>query len=104
MYKCYVHCCFLWLFRFLATCYTRSKRPHCFKSIKGPLKPNYVHCFSYEKALMDPHITESILARLDCKMYLERRRVVLFWDNATCPFETLQASLRNIKLAFLPKN
>ena len=47
---------------------------------------------------------ESILSRLDRKMYLEKLKVVLSLDNATCFPETLQENLTNIKLVFLPKN
>ena len=49
-------------------------------------------------------IMESILSKLDRKMCLEKRKVVLFWDNTTWHPETLQTSLTNIKLVFLPKN
>ena len=38
------------------------------------------------------------------RMNQETRKVILFWDNATCHLETAQASLKNIKLVFLPKN
>ena len=37
-------------------------------------------------------------------MNQEKRKVILFWDNATCHPETAQASLKNIKLVFLSKN
>ena len=37
-------------------------------------------------------------------MYLEKLKVVLSGDNATCFPETLQANLTNIKFVFLPKN
>ena len=47
---------------------------------------------------------ESILQRLDRRMNQETRKVILFWDNVTCHLETAQASLKNIKLVFLPKN
>ena len=47
---------------------------------------------------------ESILSRLDRKMYLEKLKVVLSGDNATCFPETLQENLTNIKFVFLPKN
>ena len=63
-----------------------------------------VHYFSDKKAWMDSDIMESILSRLDRKIFLEKRKVVLFWDNATCHPENLKASLTNIKLVFLPKN
>ena len=53
---------------------------------------------------MDSGIMKSILSRLDRKMCLKKRKVGLFWNNATCHPEILQASLTNIKLVFLPKN
>ena len=37
-------------------------------------------------------------------MNQEKRKVIFFWDNATCHPETAQAGLKNIKLVFLPKN
>ena len=37
-------------------------------------------------------------------MCLEKCKVVLFWDNASCHTETLQADLTNIKVVFLRKN
>ena len=53
---------------------------------------------------MDSDIMGSILLRLDREMCLEKCKVFLFWDNATCHPESLQSSLTNIKLVFLPKN
>ena len=53
---------------------------------------------------MGSDIMESILWRLESKMCQEKRKVVLFWANATYYPETLQASLTNVKLVFLPKN
>ena len=47
---------------------------------------------------------ESILQRLNRRMNQEKRKVFLFWDNATCHSETPQAGLKNIELVFLPKN
>ena len=40
----------------------------------------------------------------ESRMNQEKQKVILFWDNATCHPETAQASLKNIKLVFLPKN
>ena len=37
-------------------------------------------------------------------MNKEKRKVILFWYNATCHPETAQAGLKSIKLVFLPKN
>ena len=53
---------------------------------------------------MNLDIVESILQKLDRRMNQEKRKVILFWDNATCHPESKQAGLKNIKLVFLPKN
>ena len=82
----------------------RSKGPYCIKPLKKPLMPMSVPHFSNEKPWMDSDIMESILSRRDGKMYLEKCKVVLFWDNATCHPENLHTSLTNLKLIFLPKN
>ena len=71
----------------------RSKEPRCFKSFKDPLRPMFVHYFSNKKAWMDSDIMESILSLLGRKMCLEKCKIVLFWNNATCHPETLQGSL-----------
>ena len=47
---------------------------------------------------MDSDIMESILYRLDRKLCLEKSKIVIFWDNATCHSETIEASLTNIKI------
>ena len=71
------------------------------KSLKDPLRPMLVYNFSNKKAWMDSDIMKSISSRLHRKICLEKQKVVLFWDTATCYTETLQASLTNTKLAFL---
>ena len=53
---------------------------------------------------MNSDIMESNLQRLDRRMNQEKRKVILFWDNAACHPEAAQAGLKNIKLLFLPKN
>ena len=47
---------------------------------------------------------EGIFSRLDSKVRTEKSKVLLFWNNTTCHPKTLQTSLTNIKLVFLPKN
>ena len=63
-----------------------------------------VHYFSNKTGWMNSDIMESILQRLDRRMNQEKRKVILFWDNAKCHPETAQAGLKNTKLVFLPKN
>ena len=82
----------------------RSRSPRCFKSLRDPTRPMSVHYFSNKKAWMNSDIMETVLKRLDQKMKIEKRKVLLFLDNATCHPETLQGCLENIKLVFLPKN
>ena len=92
-------------FFFEPTVIWRSKLPHCFKSLKDASKPMPVHYFSNKKAWMNSDIMESILQRLDRRTNQEKRKVILFWDNATtCHSETAQAGLKSIKLVLLHKN
>ena len=52
---------------------------------------------------MRTEIMEDVLRLRDRKIQLERRKIILFLDNAPCHPETLQNNLNNIKLIFLPK-
>ena len=52
---------------------------------------------------MRTETVENVLRRLDGKVQLEHRKIILFLDNAPCHPETLQNSFKNIKLIFLPK-
>ena len=78
-------------FVFEPTVIWRSKLPRCFKSLKDASIPMSVHYFSNKKAWMNSDIMESILQRLDRRMNQEKRKVILFWDNATRHPETAQA-------------
>ena len=62
-----------------------------------------VHYLSNEKACMKTEIMEDVLRLLDRIVKLERRKIILFLDNAPCHPEALQNNLKNIKLIFLPK-
>ena len=46
---------------------------------------------------------EDVLRLLDRKVQSERRKIIVFLDNAPCRPETLQNNLKNIKLIFLSK-
>ena len=46
---------------------------------------------------------KDLLGLLNRKIQLERRKIILFLDNAPCHPETLQNNLKNIKLIFLLK-
>ena len=91
-------------FVFEPTVIFRSKLSRSFKSLKDASRPMSVHYFSNKKAWVNSDIMKSILQRLDRRMNQEKRKAILFWDNATCHPETAQTGLKNIKLVFLPKN
>ena len=81
----------------------KSKSPRCFKNIQDKTRPSMVDYFSNEKAWMRTELMEDVLRLLDRKVQLERRKIILFLDNASCYPETLRNNLKNIKLIFLPK-
>ena len=45
----------------------------------------------------------NVLRLLDCKVQLERRKIIFFLNNAHYYPKTLQNNFKNIKLIFLPK-
>ena len=52
---------------------------------------------------MNSEIMLDVLKRLDRRMKMQNRNVVLFLDNATSHQESIEKTLSNIKLVFLPK-
>ena len=52
---------------------------------------------------MKSDITKTALAKLDCRMNFENRKIILFFDKGTRHPEGLQNGLTNIKLVFLFK-
>ena len=67
----------------------KSKSPRYFKNIQDITRPSMVHYFSNEKVWMRTEIMEDVLRLLDCKVQLERRKIILFLDNTLCQPETL---------------
>ena len=53
---------------------------------------------------MNSEIMLDVLKRLDRRMKMQNRNVVLFLDNATSHQESIEKNLSNLKLVFLPKN
>ena len=83
----------------------RSKVPRCFRKFISKTRPAGLHYFSNANSWITTAIMEVILGRLDRQLKQENRHhVLLFLENAPCHPETLQQSLRFIKLVFLPKN
>ena len=82
----------------------KSKKPRCFKGLKNPSRPANVHYFSNKKSWMNSEIFETVLSRLNKRLLSQKRKIILFLDNATCHPETLEGKFSNIKIKFLPKN
>ena len=62
-----------------------------------------VNYFSKERAWMRTEIMKDILRVLDRNVQLERRKIIVFLDNAPFYPETLQNNFQNIKVIFLQK-
>ena len=84
----------------------KSKKPLCSKNSKGCdlSQPLGVHYFANDKALMNSEIMSDVLKRLDRKMKMQYRNVLLFLNNATSRQESIEKNLSNTKLVLLPKN
>ncbi|KAK3931760.1 Tigger transposable element-derived protein 4 [Frankliniella fusca] len=76
----------------------KSKKPRCFVGTRT-LPCTYTH---QESAWMTSEIFKDFLAKFDTRMRIERRKVVMFVDNA--PTHPADIELQNVKLVFFPKN
>ena len=84
----------------------KSKKPRCFKNLKRRdlIRSLGFHYFANNKTWMNSKIISHVLKRLDRKMKMQSRNVVLFLDNGTSHRESIEKNLSNINLVFLPKN
>lgn len=77
----------------------KAENPRCFKNVR---KENFPIVWkSNKKAWMTTRIMEEWLIQLDRKMMIQKRKILLFLDNATCH---PNIKLSNIELVFLPPN
>lgn len=76
----------------------RSKQPHCFRGKKIPL-PYYANT----KAWMTGDLWTKIMQQFDNKMIQQKRKVILFADNAAC-HKLHDIELKNVNIQFLPAN
>ena len=53
---------------------------------------------------MNSEIMSDVLRRLDRKMKMQNRNIVLLLENVTSHQELIEKNLSKIKLVFLPKN
>ena len=81
-----------------------SRLPRCFTRLQNPSYPCGAKYFSNEKAWMRTEIMVTILTRLNNRVKIEERHIILFLDNAPRHPPSLTDMFSNIKVAFLPKN
>ncbi|XP_019636442.1 PREDICTED: tigger transposable element-derived protein 4-like [Branchiostoma belcheri] len=77
----------------------KSRNPRCFKNVNVKSLP--VHYYNNRTAWMTSGIFEDWLKKFDRKLGREKRKGLLFLDNATSHPEL---QLRNLKLIFFPPN
>lgn len=77
----------------------RSQNPRCFKSINKRNLP--VSWYANKKAWMTGTIMEKFLIQLNKKMVIQKRKILLFLDNAS---SHPNLKLSNVQLVFLPPN
>ena len=82
----------------------RSAKPRCFKKLKDVKRPYKCHYFSNKKAWMNSEIMNAVLSQLNKRLTKEKRKIILFIDNAPCHPPRLEGTFSNIKVVFLPKN
>ena len=82
----------------------KSKKPRCFKKAIAQDRLSKVMYFDDKKSWMQVEIMENILEDLNRQMINQKRKVILFLDNATVHPPSLIDKYSNIKIVFLPKN
>ena len=82
----------------------RSKKPRCFRLASASDKLVEVSYFDDSKSWMQVEIMEKVLDTINHQMRKQRRKVILFLDNATVHPTSLIDIYSNIKIVFLPKN
>ena len=53
---------------------------------------------------MTSEVFEVVLSRLNRKLFLKQKKVILFLGNAACHPESMDDKSSNIKIDFLPKS
>lgn len=77
----------------------KSNEPRCFQRKDIPLP-----YFANLKAWMNGTLWSKILKDSDCKMVKQKRKVLLFADNADCHKLDKGIVLKNVTIQFLPPN
>lgn len=82
----------------------KAAKPRCFKGIRDPSKPLGIPYYSQPKAWMSSEIMEDILKNLNKRLVREKRKILLFLDNATPHDPEFVGRFSHIKIVFLPAN
>ena len=78
----------------------KSENPHCLRYVnRDNLRCTYTH---QRKAWMNSTIFTTWLKKFDARMVNQKRKVLLFLDNAPC--HPPNVTLKNVKLVFFPAN
>lgn len=80
----------------------KSENPRCFKKVKKAQLP--VQYYSQKKSWMNGDILSKVLEKLNRKLCVEKRKVLLFMDNAGCHPPDIVDKFSNITVSFLPAN
>ncbi|XP_033127522.1 tigger transposable element-derived protein 6-like [Anneissia japonica] len=81
-----------------------QSHPKCFSNLKNKSCPYQCDYYASDKSFMTSEILETILKKLDSRLGLENRKVLLFIDSAPCHSKELGKELQNIWIEFLPKD
>jgi len=82
----------------------KAAKPRCFKGIRDPSNPLGIPYYSQPKAWMSSEIMDDILKKLNKRLIREKRRILLFLDNATPHDPEFVGRFSQIKIVFLPAN
>ncbi|XP_071962442.1 uncharacterized protein [Antedon mediterranea] len=81
----------------------KNKLPMSFRKLRMPERPFGCRYFSNVKSLIQTSIMKLTLMRLDRRLALERRQILLYLDTAPYHPKTLRDCVQNIHIEFLPK-
>ena len=78
----------------------KAAKPRCFKGIRDLSNSLGIPYYSQPKAWMSSEIMEDILRKLNKRLVREKRKILLFLDNATPHDPEFVGQFSNIKIVF----
>ena len=79
-----------------------SANPRCFKNVKKDQLP--VDYYSQKKAWMTGEILNDVLLKINRRLQVSKRSILLLLDNAGCHPADMKGRFSNTKIIFLPPN